>query len=71
MKVVVIGAGPAGLVTCKTLLEAATPEFPFEPIILEQESDIGGTFHFRSYEVAAIIHINRTTELTLKITQLT
>ena len=71
MKVVVIGAGPAGLVTCKTLLEAATPEFPFEPIILEQESDIGGTFQFRSYEVVAIIHINRTTELTLETTQLT
>ena len=57
--VVVIGAGPAGLVTCKTLLEAATAEFPFEPIILEQEGDIGGTFRYRSYEVRnklSIIH---------------
>lgn len=51
MKVVVIGAGPAGLVTCKTLLEAATEEFPFDPVILEQEDDIGGTFRYRSYEV--------------------
>lgn len=51
MKVVVIGAGPAGLVTCKTLLAAATPDFPFDPVVLEQESDIGGTFRFRTYEV--------------------
>lgn len=49
--VVVVGAGPAGLVTCKSLLEAATPDYPFEPIILEQEDDIGGTFRYRSYEV--------------------
>lgn len=49
--VVVVGAGPAGLVTCKSLLEAATPNHPFEPIILEQEDDIGGTFKYRSYEV--------------------
>jgi protoporphyrinogen oxidase len=43
MKVVIIGAGPAGLVTCKTLLESATPDFPFDPIVLEQEDDIGGS----------------------------
>lgn len=42
MKVVIIGAGPAGLVTCKTLIESATPDFPFDPVILEQEADIGG-----------------------------
>ncbi|KAK7689087.1 hypothetical protein QCA50_007778 [Cerrena zonata] len=55
MKVVVIGAGPAGLVACKTILEAATPDFPFDPIILEQESDIGGTFQFRSYENSNLV----------------
>ena len=50
--IVVIGAGPAGLVTCKSLIEAATPgEHPFDPIIFEQEDDIGGTFRYRSYEV--------------------
>lgn len=43
MKVVIIGAGPAGLVTCKTLLESATPSFPFDPVVLEQEDDIGGS----------------------------
>lgn len=51
MKVVIIGAGPAGLVTCKTLLDSSTEAFPFDPIVLEQEDDIGGTFRYRSYEV--------------------
>ena len=54
MKVVIIGAGPAGLVTCKTLLDSATEQFPFDPIILEQEDDIGGTFRYRSYEVGSL-----------------
>lgn len=52
MKVVVIGAGPAGLVTTKSLLEAASNDYPFDPVILEQENDIGGTFRYRSYEVS-------------------
>lgn len=51
MKVAIIGAGPAGLVTCKTMLEAWTPSFPFDPVIFEQEGDLGGTFQYRSYEV--------------------
>ena len=51
MKVVVVGAGPSGLVTCKSLLDAASSDFPFDPIVLEQENDIGGTFRYRSYEV--------------------
>lgn len=51
MKVVIIGAGPAGLVACKTLLDSVTEQFPFDPIVLEQEDDIGGTFRYRSYEV--------------------
>ena len=42
--VVVIGAGPAGLVTAKTLLEHSTPALEFDPVILEAEDDIGGTF---------------------------
>lgn len=52
MKIVIIGAGPAGLVTCKSLLEYATADFPFDPIVLEQEDDIGGTFRYRSYQVS-------------------
>lgn len=51
MKVVIVGAGPSGLVACKSLLEAASEQFPFDPLILEQEDDIGGTFRYRSYEV--------------------
>jgi dimethylaniline monooxygenase (N-oxide forming) len=51
MKVAIIGAGPSGLVACKSLLEAASSDFPFDPIILEQENGIGGTFRYRSYEV--------------------
>jgi dimethylaniline monooxygenase (N-oxide forming) len=66
----VLGAGPSGLVACKSLLEAASPDFPFDPIgkavgifqrgpvkndvVLEQEADIGGTFRFRSYEVGSM-----------------
>ncbi|EPQ58604.1 dimethylaniline monooxygenase [Gloeophyllum trabeum ATCC 11539] len=54
-KVVIVGAGPSGLVACKTLLEAATHDFPFDPIVLEQEDDIGGTFRYRSYENATLV----------------
>ncbi|KAJ7090309.1 hypothetical protein B0H15DRAFT_838066 [Mycena belliarum] len=53
--VVVVGAGPSGLVACKSLLEYASPDFPFDPIVLEQEADIGGTFKFRSYENATLV----------------
>ncbi|KAF8078064.1 hypothetical protein FPV67DRAFT_1463978 [Lyophyllum atratum] len=55
MKVIVIGAGPSGLVTCKSLLEAATQAFPFDPIVLEQEAEIGGTFKYRSYENSNLV----------------
>ncbi|KAF8969949.1 FAD/NAD-P-binding domain-containing protein [Flammula alnicola] len=55
MKVVIIGAGPSGLVTCKALLEAANVDFPFEPVILEQEDNIGGTFRYRSYEHSNLV----------------
>jgi len=55
MKVVIIGAGPGGLCLCKTLLETATADFPFEPVILEQEDDIGGTFKYRSYDNATLV----------------
>ena len=54
MKVAIIGAGPSGLVACKSLLEASTPDFPFDPVILEQEDSLGGTFRYRSYEVPSL-----------------
>ena len=52
MKVVIVGAGPGGLVACKTLIEAATDAFPFDPVVLEQEDGVGGTFRYRSYEAS-------------------
>lgn len=55
MKVVIVGAGPAGLTACKTLLENVSEDFPFDPIVLEQEDDIGGTFRYRSYENANLV----------------
>ncbi|TFY82963.1 hypothetical protein EWM64_g1049 [Hericium alpestre] len=70
MKVAVIGAGPAGLVTCKTLVQAATPQFPFDPVILEQEDDIGGTFRYRSYQLTSFsdfrLPLDHTDHLTLE-----
>jgi cation diffusion facilitator CzcD-associated flavoprotein CzcO len=39
-RVAVIGAGPAGLVAAKELLEQG-----FEPVVLEQSGDIGGQWH--------------------------
>ncbi|KAF8321719.1 FAD/NAD(P)-binding domain-containing protein [Clavulina sp. PMI_390] len=53
--VVVIGGGPAGIVTVKSLLEYSTPDLEFDPIILEAEDDIGGTFRYRSYENANLV----------------
>ncbi|KAF9049230.1 FAD/NAD-P-binding domain-containing protein [Hymenopellis radicata] len=55
MKVVVIGAGAAGLVACKSLLEYADSDFPFDPVVLEQEDAIGGTFRYRTYENATLV----------------
>ncbi|KAF2179262.1 dimethylaniline monooxygenase [Zopfia rhizophila CBS 207.26] len=55
MKIAVIGAGPGGLVTLKTLLEASTPGRPIEVCLFEAEEDIGGTFQFRAYENAELV----------------
>ncbi|OCK80033.1 dimethylaniline monooxygenase [Lepidopterella palustris CBS 459.81] len=55
IKVAVIGAGPGGLVTLKTLLEASTPERPIEARLFEAEDSIGGTFEYRSYENAELV----------------
>ncbi|KAF8163187.1 FAD/NAD(P)-binding domain-containing protein [Crassisporium funariophilum] len=54
-KVVIVGAGPSGLVTCKSLLEAADDDFPFDPVILEQEGDVGGTFRYRAYDHSNLV----------------
>ncbi|KAK7413631.1 hypothetical protein QQX98_007494 [Neonectria punicea] len=57
MKVAVIGGGPAGLVTLKFLVEAHK-YFPIPPIearLFETESEIGGTFVYRTYEDAELV----------------
>ncbi|TKA64504.1 hypothetical protein B0A49_11638, partial [Cryomyces minteri] len=55
IRVAVIGGGPGGLVTLKTLLEASTPERRVEACLFESEEDIGGTFKYRSYENAELV----------------
>ena len=56
MKVAVIGAGPAGLVTLR-YLSTAHHYFPIDPIeviCIEAEGDLGGTFKYRVYEDAEV-----------------
>ncbi|KAJ5798552.1 Monooxygenase [Penicillium pulvis] len=55
IRVAIIGAGPGGLVTLKTLLEASTPDQQIEAYLFEAESDVGGTFNYRSYENAELV----------------
>ncbi|KAF2204514.1 dimethylaniline monooxygenase [Delitschia confertaspora ATCC 74209] len=55
IRVAIIGAGPGGLATLKTLLEASTPERPIEALLFEAEDEIGGTFHYRAYENAELV----------------
>ena len=57
MRVAIIGGGPSGLVTLKTLITAH--EFlpdtkPIEAKIFEQEGSLGGTFKHRAYEDAEV-----------------
>ncbi|KAL7342327.1 hypothetical protein BJY59DRAFT_553651 [Rhodotorula toruloides] len=47
---IIIGGGPAGLTALKTLTENG-----FECILFEAESDVGGTFKYRSYENAELV----------------
>ncbi|KAJ6120192.1 Monooxygenase [Penicillium sp. IBT 18751x] len=55
IRVAIIGAGPGGLVTLKTLLEASRPDQQIEACLFEAESDVGGTFNYRSYENAELV----------------
>ena len=57
MRVAIIGGGPSGLVTLKTLITAH--EFlpdtkPIEAKLFEQEGSLGGTFKHRVYEDAEV-----------------
>ncbi|KAM0756380.1 hypothetical protein T439DRAFT_308852 [Meredithblackwellia eburnea MCA 4105] len=58
-RAVIVGAGPAGLVTLKTLLHQPSDNVngdrPFDPIVLDFASSIGGTFDQRSYENGELV----------------
>lgn len=43
--------------TLKTLLDASRndPDHPLNPILVEAESEIGGTFRYRRYENAELV----------------
>ena len=51
LKVAIIGGGPSGLVTLKTLLELGDrwPDVEVRASLFEAEDSIGGTFRYRSY----------------------
>ncbi|WVR09297.1 hypothetical protein IAU60_006362 [Kwoniella sp. DSM 27419] len=52
----VIGGGPAGLVSLKYAVEYGEPSIlGEEPMLVEMESEIGGTFRWRGYENAELV----------------
>jgi len=51
----VIGGGPAGLVSLKYLKEEQSWIEGEEPILVEQEGEIGGTFRWRGYQNAELV----------------
>lgn len=51
----VIGGGPAGLVSLKYLKHHTKWIDGEDPILVEQESEIGGTFRWRGYENAELV----------------
>lgn len=65
-RIVIIGGGPSGLVALKTLLLASTPERPLDPILLEAEDSIGGTFKWRSYEGATLVSSKQITSFSVR-----
>ncbi|KAI5476837.1 hypothetical protein MNV49_007133 [Pseudohyphozyma bogoriensis] len=59
MRVLIIGAGPAGLTTLKTLLHhphrTVGGGAAFDPLVLECADEIGGTFDQRAYENGTLV----------------
>ncbi|GAA94091.1 uncharacterized protein L969DRAFT_86202 [Mixia osmundae IAM 14324] len=59
MRTVIIGGGPSGIVTLKTLLSSAAisgaEHTQVEAILLEAEDQLGGTFRYRGYENAELV----------------
>lgn len=51
----VIGGGPAGLVSLKYLKECTEWVEGENPILVEQEEEIGGTFRWRGYQNAELV----------------
>jgi dimethylaniline monooxygenase (N-oxide forming) len=51
----VIGGGPAGLVSLKYLKEFTKWVDGETPILVEQEEEIGGTFRWRGYQNAELV----------------
>jgi dimethylaniline monooxygenase (N-oxide forming) len=51
----VIGGGPAGLVSLKYLKEFTEWVDGETPILVEQEEEIGGTFRWRGYQNAELV----------------
>ncbi|WVO14601.1 hypothetical protein L204_102236 [Cryptococcus depauperatus] len=52
----IIGGGPAGLVSLKYAIEYGQPWLKGEePILVEMKEEIGGTFRWRSYENAELV----------------
>lgn len=51
LSIAIIGGGPSGLVTLKTLLEVADryDDVDLKVSLFEAEEEIGGTFRYRSY----------------------
>lgn len=51
LKVAIVGGGPSGLVTLKTLLELSDrhDDVHVEVSLFEAEDAVGGTFRYRSY----------------------
>ncbi|SCZ90765.1 BZ3500_MvSof-1268-A1-R1_Chr1-3g02228 [Microbotryum saponariae] len=71
LRVLVIGAGPAGLTTCKTLLHFPSDsaadrdsERVFDPVIVEADDKLGGTFAQRSYENGTLVSSKQLTSFT-------
>ncbi|MCO5566247.1 hypothetical protein L7F22_019923 [Adiantum nelumboides] len=57
LKVAIVGGGPSGLVTLKTLLDLADrhSDIQVEASLFEAEDAIGGTFRYRSYQNAQLV----------------
>lgn len=51
----VIGGGPAGLVSLKYLVNHTEWVEGEDPVLVEQEGEIGGTFRWRGYENAELV----------------